>query len=123
MERRKNIIIAEPEEALTRELEVFFYHRGYDMLPVHTLKDILLTLQSQKVRLVVLDVELLDDWDFLKIIKGMEGELPIIVCSEHNTPELEKKVRKSGIFYYHIKSFGIDDLKMAISNAVNGLTK
>ncbi len=120
---RKNIIIGEPAGALSKELEEFFYEKGYDMHTVNNLKEIILMLQNQKVKLVVLDMELLkEDLDFLTIIKGMEKELPIIVCSEHNSPELEGKIRKQGIFYYHIKSFGIEDLKMAISNAVNGLS-
>jgi hypothetical protein len=51
----------------------------------------------------------------------MERNLPVIVCADVNTAELESKIRKQGIFYYHIQSFGIEDLEMAISNAVNGL--
>ena len=38
------------------------------------------------------------------------------------TPEFESKVRKQRIFFYHIRSFGTQDLKMAISNAINKST-
>jgi hypothetical protein len=53
----------------------------------------------------------------------MEKDLPIIICSEINTPELERRIRKHRIFYYHIRSFGIQDLEMAVSNAINGLPR
>jgi DNA-binding NtrC family response regulator len=81
-----------------------------------------LTLQNQKIDALVLDAALLkEDFGFIPVIKGIERKLPIIICSASNTPELETKIRKQGIFYYHIKSFGIQDLEMAISNAVRGL--
>ncbi len=33
-------------------------------------------------------------------------------------PELESRIRQQGIFYYHVKSFGPDELMLAISNAM-----
>jgi replication-associated recombination protein RarA len=48
----------------------------------------------------------------------MEEGLPIIICAETNTPEFEIRIRQKRIFYYHIKSFGIQDLEMAVSNAI-----
>ena len=81
-----------------------------------------MTLQDQRVDALVLDAALLkEDCGFISVIKGIEKDLPIIICAESNTPELESKIRKQKIFYYHIKSFGIEDLEMAVSNAVNGL--
>ena len=91
-------------------------------MSVNTLKETLLTLQSQRVDVLVLDAELLEeDCGFISVIRGIEKDLPIIVCAGKNTPELESRIRQQKIFYYHIKPFGIQDLEMAISNAVNGL--
>jgi hypothetical protein len=74
------------------------------------------------VDVLVLHALLLEeDCGFISVIKGMERNLPVIVCADVNTAELESKIRKQGIFYYHIQLFGIEDLEMAISNAVNGL--
>jgi DNA-binding NtrC family response regulator len=72
------------------------------------------------VDVLVLDAALLgEDVGFISIIKGMEENLPVIICAEVNTPEFESKVRHQRIFFYHIKSFGTQDLEMAISNAIN----
>ncbi|MFH1083494.1 MAG: hypothetical protein V1751_08895, partial [Pseudomonadota bacterium] len=79
--------------------------------------------QGERVDVLVLDAVLLEeDYGFISVIKGMERDLPIIICAENNTPQLESEIRKHKIFYYHIKSFGMEDLEMAISNAVNGLS-
>jgi len=115
----KTILIAEPTEALSTGLHSFLADNDFHPIHAATLKDTLLTLQVQRVHVLLLDADLLvKDCGFISIIKGMEEELPIIICAETNTPEFESSVRKERIFFYHIKSFGLQDLKMAISNAV-----
>ena len=101
-----------------------FSKKGFKLFTVKNLKETLLTLQDQRFDALVIDAALLeDDFGFISVIKGIEKDLPIIICAEMNTPELESKIRQQKIFYYHIKSFGIEDLEMAISNAINGLSQ
>jgi DNA-binding NtrC family response regulator len=122
MNTQKTILIAEPAEALYGKLEAYSRAKGFALLKTSNLKETLLTLQEQRVDVLVLHALLLEeDCGFISVIKGMERNLPVIVCADVNTAELESKIRKQGIFYYHIQSFGIEDLEMAISNAVNGL--
>ncbi|MBW1782768.1 MAG: hypothetical protein JRL30_18760 [Deltaproteobacteria bacterium] len=122
MNAQKAILIAEPAEALSGNLEPFTKDKGFALLKTSNLKETLLTLQGQRVDVLVLHALLLEeDCGFISVIKGMEKDLPVIVCADSNTVELEKNIRKQRIFYYHIQSFGIEDLEMAISNAVNGL--
>jgi len=124
MNKTKTILFAEPAEATSSELHSLLAEKGYMSIIVNTLKETLLTLQDQVVDALILDAALLDeDCGFISVIKGMEEDLPIIICSAINTPELEGRIRQQGIFYYHIRSFGHQDLEMAISNAVNGLSE
>ena len=124
MDEDKIILFAEPIEANSQELYRSLEKQGYKTITAKTLKETLLTLQSQRVDTLVLDAALLEeDCGFISVIKGIEKDLPIIICSSSNTPELETKIRQQRIFYYHIRSFGTQDLEMAISNAVNGLSK
>jgi DNA-binding NtrC family response regulator len=122
MNAQKTLLIAEPAEALSGSLEAFAKDKGFAVLKTGNLKETLLTLQGQRVDVLVLHAVLLkEDCGFISVIKGMERDLPVIICADANTAEQESNIRKQGIFYYHIQSFGIDDLEMAISNAVNGL--
>jgi DNA-binding NtrC family response regulator len=122
MDSQKTILIAEPAEALSQNLEAFSKDKGFALLKTSNLKETLLTLQERRVDVLVLHALLLDkDCGFISVIKGMERDLPVIICADTNTAELESSIRKQGIFYYHIQSFGTEDLEMAISNAVNGL--
>ena len=120
MGNNKTILIAEPTEILSSELRTFLDDMGFSTIQVKTLKETMLTLQQQRVDVLVLDAALLEeDCQFISVIKGIEEDLNIIICAESNTPEFESKVRKQRIFFYHIRSFGTQDLKMAISNAIN----
>ena len=122
MGKTKTIVFAEPSEALPRELEAYLAEKAYEAVRVGTLKETLLTLQSRHADVLVLNASLLEEGcEFISVIRNMERDLPIIVCAETNTPELESRIRQQRIFYYHIKSFGVQDLEMAISNATNGL--
>ncbi|MDY6881556.1 MAG: response regulator [Desulfatiglans sp.] len=120
MDAEKTILIAEPKEVLGCSLSTSPTCRGFKTIQARTLKETLLAIQEEKVEVLILDASLLgEDGGFISIIRGMEEHLPIIVCAETNTPEFEAKIRQQRIFYYHIKSFGIEDLEMAISNAIN----
>lgn len=122
--REKSILFAEPVEGIASDLRPFVEEKGYKALFAKSLKETLLTLQHEIVDVLVLDAALLEeDCGFVSVIKGMERDLHIIICSDTNTPELETKIRKQRIFYYHIKSFGLQDLEMAVANAVNGLAQ
>ena len=116
----KTILIAEPTETLSEELRPFLAETDLNLIQRLTVKETLMTLQNMSVDVLLLNSSLLEeDCGFISIIKGIAEDLRIIICAENNTPEFESKARQQRIFYYHIKSFGTQDLEMAISNAIN----
>ncbi len=68
----------------------------------------------------VVDVGLADTpWDqAVGILKAVDGKLPIILTAERNTRELEIKVREQDVFYYYIKSFDAEELRLAVLEAL-----
>ena len=120
MAHDKAILIAEPTETLSTELQSFLADAGIDAIRQTTLKDTLVNLQKRSVDVLLLDSGLLEeDCGFISVIQGITEKVRIIVCAENNTPKFEINARQKRIFYYHIKSFGTKDLEMAISNAIN----
>jgi DNA-binding NarL/FixJ family response regulator len=67
-----------------------------------------------------MDAHLPEDmgYEAISIIKGLHRKLPIIITADENNPEQESQIRQKGIFYYHVNSFGLDELILAISNAL-----
>jgi two-component system phosphate regulon response regulator OmpR len=114
------LLIGEPGCKLATELDPWVVDKGYKVKAVENIKDVFLTLQGEKIHVLVMDVCLPEEMgcEAISIIKSMNRNLPIIVTTDENNPELESSVRQMGIFYYHVKSFGMDELILAISSAM-----
>ena len=56
-------------------------------------------------------------YEAISIIKNIDPEIKIIMTTKKNTKRLEAKVREQDIFFYFIKSFEKEELKLAIHNA------
>ena len=114
------LLIGEPGCKLASELDRWVAEKGYKVKAVENIKDVFLALQCEKIHVLVMDVCLPEEMgcEAISIIKSMQNKLPIIITTDENNPELESSVRQMGIFYYHVKSFGMDELMLAISNAM-----
>jgi DNA-binding NtrC family response regulator len=110
VEKCGTLLIGEPGCKLAAELDPWVVDKGYKVRAVENIKDVFLTLQGEKINVLVMDVCLPEEI-------GCEA-IAIIVTTDENNPELESSVRQMGIFYYHVKSFGMDELSLAISNAM-----
>jgi two-component system, OmpR family, KDP operon response regulator KdpE len=121
MEKCGTCLVVERGSELSECLEPWLQENGHHLITVNSVKDVLMTLQNEKINVLVLDVglpEAMGCGDAISIIKGMYKKLPIIVTAAENNPEQEGRIRQKGIFYYHVKSFGLDELMLAISNAM-----
>jgi DNA-binding NtrC family response regulator len=114
------LLIAERGYELAGDLDGWARENGYQLVRVDNIKDVLMTLQQERVNVLVLDACLPEEmgYESISIIKGLCHKLPIIVAADVNNPELESRIRQKGIFYYHVKSFGLEELMLAITNAM-----
>lgn len=119
------LLIGEPGCKLAIELDPWLTDKGYKVRAVDNIKDLFLALQDEKIHVLVMDLSLPEKmgYEAISIIKSMYRNLPIIVTTDENNPELESRVRQMGIFYYHVKSFGMDELELAIASAVAHSTR
>jgi len=114
------LLIAERGCGLARELSPWLAEQGHECKTVDNIRDVLMTLQNEKINVLVMDAKLPEDmgYEAISIIKGLHRKLLIIITADENNPEQESRIRQKGIFYYHVNSFGMDDLILAISNAM-----
>ena len=76
-------------------------------------------LKNYSSVVVDLDQDGIDPIDAIEVIKGISPGTAIIAVTERNHLDLEKDVRKEGIFYYMVKPLDDDEVRDAIAGAVD----
>lgn len=119
-EKCGRLLIAERGCELAQGLSHWLAEQGHECKSVDNIKDVFIILQNEKFNVLVMDAKLPEEmgYEAISIIKGHHRKLPIIITADENNPEQESLIRRKGIFYYHVNSFGLDELILAISNAM-----
>jgi DNA-binding NtrC family response regulator len=120
MEER-NVLIIDPDItdrttlAASLESEHFYVETGCG------LKDAVKKVSEGCFKCVIMDVNLpeMKGYEAVSILKRIDPGIKVIMTSRKNTKGLETKIRAQDIFFYFIKSFSIEELKLAINNALS----
>jgi len=121
MEREQRILIVEPDQKLAQKSHLLFRKEGFVASTAERASEAIRNIQEEHISVLVLDVGVKDmAWEeAVPIIKGLAPDLPIIMTSSSNTPELEASILRHKTFYYHVKSFGTEELLLAVRNALD----
>jgi len=121
MEKEKRVLIVEPDQHMSEKLYQIFRKERFVVSLTERVSEAIRKIQEEHFSVLILDVGVKDmAWsEAIPIVKGLDAHLPIIMTSDHNTPELEAAILKQRAFYYHVKSFGTDDLILAVRNAID----
>lgn len=114
------LFIIKRHEQEIDEVLTFLKATGYDTAIDHDLGSAINRAQINKYDVIVLDadIESVPIERTIQILREIDPRAKIIVKTNSNSKELEAKVRMEKIFYYHLDSFGIDDLKLAVEGAI-----
>jgi len=121
IETEKQILIIDPNHDERMVMASFLRNENYAVDTGSSLTDAIKMLSGNSVSCLILDVDLpeMKGYEAVSILKNINPALKIIMTTKTNTRELEAKVREQDIFFYFIKSFSKDELKLAIHNAFN----
>ena len=117
---RTLILAVEPDREIAREYKHIFRKEGFDLEVVSSVTEAVKELRNLKFDCLIVDVDLPDmaGYDAVSLLKTIEQKINIIITAAKNTKELEARIRKEDIFYYYIKSFDREELKLAVRNAL-----
>lgn len=122
MEARKTVLIIETEATLTEKIEAWLRKEGYYAFSIDKADSVVPLLDSKDriYAIVLVDDRPSEDSlsENLKTLKQLGPDVPIIVTTPLNDPEKERKAREARIFFYHVGSAGMDELKTAVSCAM-----
>lgn len=119
MEKPGNILIVDPDPQFLVEWAAILGEEGFQVLTTSKCTQAIHIVQQDKVDLLIIEAEMPDlkAYEAIPILKGMDPTLLIIVTAGQNSPELEAQIRRHPIFYYHVKTFGPEELMLAVRNA------
>lgn len=114
------LVFVDPNTSKDAELNTFFGDCGCEIVEASELDVSLERVQQKKFDVIILEAEIqgMQIDRFIHILKEIDPAVKIIVKARQNSKTLEAKIRKEKIFYYHVDSFGAEDLKLAIRSAL-----
>jgi DNA-binding NtrC family response regulator len=120
LEKVKRILIIDPDRKERQDLESFLKKEDYYVESGKGLPDAIKKLSEGGFHCLIMDVDLpeMKGYEAVSILKNIDPNIKVIMMTTKNSKRLEAKVREQDIFFYFIKSFGKDELKMAINNAL-----
>lgn len=116
----KVLMIVKKENKIIQELSSLLVKNNMILAIEHDLGTAINRAQNSRFDVIVLDANVkgMPIERTIQILRDLDPGTKIIVKTNENSKELESKVRKERIFYYHLDSFGYDDLRLAISSAL-----
>lgn len=117
----KKILIIDHDHDERTVMASFLKEESYQVSTSSNLTDAIKKLSNETFRCLVLDVDLpeMKGYEAVSILKSINPEIKVIMTTKRNTKELESKVREQDIFYYFIKTFRKEELKLAINDIFN----
>jgi len=119
--KEKRVIIIDPDFKEREKIAVLLKKENYFVETGKGLTEAIKKISEGGFSCLVMDVNLpeMKGYEAIPIIKNIEPKIKVIMTTKKNTKRLEAKVREQDIFFYFIKSFGREELKLAINNAFN----
>lgn len=121
IDSEKRILIIDPDENDRNVMATFLRQHNYSVETAKGLSDALKKVSEGCYDCLIMDVDLpeMKGFDAVSIFRNIDPKIKVIMTAKKNSMELESKVREQDIYYYFIKSFGKDELRLAINNALN----
>ncbi len=115
------LLISTSVNEANRDLELFLESKKVNYKIVNDPFAGIQQAQEHHFDVIIIDAGLEDIQinQTLRILKGSSPASRIIVQSRSNSRDLETAIRKEQVFYYHLNSFGINDLTTAIQSALD----
>ncbi|MFC1547071.1 response regulator [Candidatus Neomarinimicrobiota bacterium] len=121
MNRIKRILVIDPDDHAVEEVMSLLSRPGIEVERCLSIPNAVAKMRHIQYDCIIVDMDLKDmkGYDAVPILKTVDPSVNVIVTSRINTKHLEARVRIQDIFYYYIKSFNLEELKMAVNNAIN----
>lgn len=121
----KRILIIDPDPKTKEETRVLLTSDDYEVDTCCGITDGVEKVKDIHFDCIIMDVHLpeMRGYEAVHILKTIQPKVTIIMTAAENTRELEVRVREQEIFYYYIKSFDREELRVAVHNVFEKIGK
>ncbi len=120
-DKEKRVLIVDPDITERTVMAAFLKGENFNVETGRGLADAVKKISEGFFSCLIMDVELpeMKGYEAVSILKSIDPKIKIIMTAKRNTKNLEAKVREQDIFFYFIKSFDKEELKLAVTNAIS----
>ena len=121
MAAQRRVLVIDPDPKERRDLVHSLKKEHYFIDTGKCLSEAIKKVSGGGFDCLVMDINLpeMRGYEAVPILKNLDPKLRIIMTTKKNTKHLEAKAREQDIFYYFIKSFGKEELRLALKSAFN----
>jgi len=121
-ERIRSVLLIDRDEKFLRDCSALLRGRRYHVETGKKFFDAVKKLGESHFDFLIMEVDLpeIKGYKAVPILRNLNPGLRIVLTTDRNSRRLELKVREQNIYYYFIKSFGSNELVMAVDNAFKG---
>jgi len=115
----KEILIIDPNTTERTIMAAYLRSENFRVETGKGLRDAVKKISKGCFGCLIMDVDLpeMKGYEAVPILKKIDPKIKIVMTTKKNNKKLEAKVREQDILFYFIKSFGKEELKLAINNA------
>jgi CheY-like chemotaxis protein len=121
MSPENRVLIIDPDPKERRDLAHYLKKERYALETGKNLSEAIKKVAQGGFDCLVMDIDLpeMKGYEAVPVLKNLDPKLRIILTTKQNDKRREARARAQDIFYYFIKSFGRDELRLAIRNVFN----
>lgn len=115
---KNRVLIVEDEPLLRKNIAISLRRGGYEVMEASTGAEAWTILNVSSIDLLILDIGLpdYDGLDLLREIRAIHPQLPAIVMTARDAPEMENRAIESGASVFFTKPIALRILKAEIRN-------
>ena len=123
--KKRSILIIDPDTQTRDEYLSLFSDDKYEIDVCSGITGATEKIRNIKFDCIIIDVDLpeMKGYKAVQILKTIDPKVEVIMTATQNSLELEAKVRKQNIFYYYIKTFKREELKLVVSDVFKKIGK
>jgi len=115
------ILIMDSDQETVEKLSRFLRNEGYWVKRAEQTNRFFEKIKNEQIDVIILAVEAwgVKGFDLIPIIKKINRFVPIIVTSADDSMDVAIRVREQGVFFYAIKPLDMNEIRLAVKNALN----